>query len=40
MKFFIRLFNTICDWMFDELCEKVNRGEIDGSIVQTMSSTH
>ena len=40
MKFFMRMFNAVCDWMFDELCEKVKNGEIDESIVQTICSTH
>ena len=40
MKFVIRIFNTVCDWMFDDLCEKMNKGEIDVSIVQTICGTY
>jgi hypothetical protein len=40
MKFFMRIFNVVCDWMFDELCEKVKNGEIDKSITTTICSAH
>jgi hypothetical protein len=40
MKFFIRMFNTVCDWMFNDLCEKVKNNEIDGSIIPTICNAH
>lgn len=40
MKFLIRLFNKVCDWMFDDLCKAVEDGELDDSIITTICSAH
>jgi hypothetical protein len=36
MKFFIRILTTLRRWMIDELCEAIEDGEIDESIITTI----
>ena len=40
MNFFIHILTTLRRWMIDELCEAVEDGELDDSIITTICSAH